>query len=1092
MDDGILRLRLALYSLSDQRRCRSALQKVTQFWRDTLAEVSFGEWLKRQRKARGLTQEQLARQISCSTSALRKIEAQERRPSEQIIQQLAEVFQIASQERASFLKFARGNWDAAPTGGMESAPWRISHSKIQIATFIFTDIEASSRLWESAPEKMKSALQRHHAILQQAISSNGGDVFQIVGDAFCAVFPTAPAAVSAAVAAQRALYREPWDLPFPIRVRMGIHTGEAELTSNDSPTGGYASNPTLNRVARIHSVGHGGQVLLSLVTKELVKHSLPADTELHDMGDHHFKYLINPEHLFQLNIAGLPSDFPPLNTPDSVRHNLPVQLTSFIGRRQEIEEVIRLLEKTRMLTLIGPGGTGKTRLSMEVANEVLLQYPDGVWLVELAPISDPLLLPQTAARAIGLRDEPHRPVIDMLCDYLYDKQLLLLLDNCEHLVEACAQLADRLLHACPQLRILASSREALGISGEKLYLVPSLQLPDLQSSLTVETINQYEAVRLFTERASAVTQKFRLTDENAFSIAQICHRLDGMPLAIELAAGKMRSLSPQQIAQRLDDRFRLLTGGSRTALPRHQTLYATIEWSFNLLSDPEQILFRRLSVFVNGWTLAAAESVCSDEDTTAKDALKREDILELLSQLVNKSLVMAEERNDTMRYHMLETIRQHAHEELGKLPEGDRVRSSHMEFYVELAEEAESRLLGTDQLIWLGRLEQDLDNLRAALDWSSKQEHIVAGLRLAGALWRFWDVRSHWNEGRERITTLLSHPQAAARTRERAKALYTAGILAQIQTDHASAGPLFLEGLAISRELKDKRAIGYFLVGLARTWQRYRGNQEAGSLLDESLEIFRGLGDRWGLAAALEGQARDASDRDDLATANSCRTESIAIYRELGDTISLASSLSGLAFVMLSQGNYEQSAARYAEALKIFREIGHKWGIASALRTLGEVARCQGDYDRAKLQYEESLELSLEIGDKHLIAAALHNLGYVSQHQGNYSQMAALFRQCLVISQEVKDMVLSALCLAGLAGEAQANRRPERAAHLFGAVEAFFTFVHYHHFAPADRMEYVRNLDATRAQLNAEAFSAAWEKGQAMTLQEAITHALEE
>jgi class 3 adenylate cyclase len=298
MDDGILRLRLTLYSLLQERWCRSAPQELTQFWRDTLAEVSFGEWLKRQRKARGLTQEQLARQISCSTSALRKIEAEERRPSEQTVEQLAEAFHVASKERASFLKFARGNWNVAPTGGIESAPWRFLHSEIQIATFVFTDIEASSRLWESAPGKMRSALQRHHAILQQAISSNGGDVFQVVGDAFCAAFPTAPAAVSAAVIAQREFFREQWDLPFPIRVRMGVHTGEAELVSKDAPTGGYASSPTLNRVARIHSVGHGGQVLISLVTKELIKHSLPAETGLRDMGEHHFKYLLQPDIYF--------------------------------------------------------------------------------------------------------------------------------------------------------------------------------------------------------------------------------------------------------------------------------------------------------------------------------------------------------------------------------------------------------------------------------------------------------------------------------------------------------------------------------------------------------------------------------------------------------------------------------------------------------------------------------------------------------------------------------------------------------------------------------------------------------------------------
>ena len=621
--------------------------------------ISFGYWVRRQRKALDLTQQVLAEQVGCSLAAIKKIESDERRPSKQIAERIADSLGVPAGQREVFLEVARG---LRPVDQLLLAhePTVSTPLPRGIVTFLFTDIEASTKLWESAPEQMRVALQRHHAILQEAIASKGGTVFQIIGDAFCIAFPTAPSAISAAVTAQHALYQEPWDLPFPIRVRMGIHTGETERTSTNSPSGGYASNPTLNRVARILKAGHGGQVLLSHVTKQLIEDSLPANMGLRDMGEHHLKNLTRSEHLHQLNIAGLPSDFPPLNTLASHRHNLPVQLTSFIGREKEILEVIHLLEKTRMVTLIGAGGTGKTRLSIQVANDVLDQYPDGVWLVELAPILDALLIPRTIAIAIGLRDEPQRPVIDMLllCDYLRDKELLLILDNCEHLVEACAQLADWLLHACPQIRILASSREALGMSGERLYLVPSLQLPDLQNPLTVESLSQSEAVRLFTERALAATQNFRLTDENISSVAQICHRLDGMPLAIELAAGKIRALSAQQIAQRLDDRFRLLTGGSRTALPRHQTLQSAIEWSYNLLSPSEQTLFRRLPVFVNGWTLEAAESVCSDEDTMTKATLKREDILELLAQLVNKSLVMTEEAHGEIRYHMLETIRQ--------------------------------------------------------------------------------------------------------------------------------------------------------------------------------------------------------------------------------------------------------------------------------------------------------------------------------------------------------------------------------------------------------------------------------------------------
>jgi class 3 adenylate cyclase len=424
-------------------------------------EAFFGEWLKKQRSSRGLTQKQLARQIGCATITLRKIESGERNPSVQIVKRIAEIFQIPSKEEKDFLRFSRGGWRSVPAEMEEDVSWRSSsqfhedevpaRSGIHLATFFFTDIEGSVRLWESAPDKMKVALQRHHAIMQEAITSNGGEVFQTVGDGFCAVFATGSNAISAAVTAQRKLYQASWDLPFPMRVRIGIHTGEAEPLEHGSSTGGYASNSTMNRVAHILNAAHGGQVLLSSVTKELLKDRLPANTEFLDLGKHYLKDLARPEHLLQLDITGLPSFFPPLKTLNT-RHNLPVQLTSFVGREKEITDVIDLLGRSRLITLTGPGGTGKTRLSLQVGSELVYRYLDGIWIVELASILDPMLIPRTAANALGLREEPQRPVLDMLCDYLRDKHLLLILDNCEHLVEACAEFAHRLLQAGSQIR----------------------------------------------------------------------------------------------------------------------------------------------------------------------------------------------------------------------------------------------------------------------------------------------------------------------------------------------------------------------------------------------------------------------------------------------------------------------------------------------------------------------------------------------------------------------------------------------------------------------------------------------------------------
>src|SRR3990172_6834379 len=394
-------------------------------------------------------------------------------------------------------------------------------------------------------------------------------------------------------------------------------------------------------------------------------------------------------------------------------NNLPNQLTSFIGREKEIEDVKKLLHDAHMLTLTGPGGTGKTRLSIQAAGEVLDQYPNGVWFVELAPILDPLLVPRTTAIAIGLRDEPQRPVIDMLCDYLREKKMLIILDNCEHLVDACAQMTDRLLHVSSHTRIFASSREALGIAGEVTYQVPSLGLPDLGHLPSVESLSQYEAVKLFIDRATAAVSTFAVTNDNATALAQICHRLDGIPLAIELAAAKIRVLSLEQIAKRLDDRFRLLTGGSRTALERHQTLRAAIHWSYNLLSGQEKTLFRRLAVFVGGWTLEAAESVC--DDATSSGVVRSEDVLDLLEQLINKSLVITEEMGHESRYRMLETMRQYAHEKLVDAGERETLRDRHLEYFLQFAESAAPHLIRPEQLEWLGQLDADYENLRLAL-----------------------------------------------------------------------------------------------------------------------------------------------------------------------------------------------------------------------------------------------------------------------------------------------------------------------------------------------------------------------------------------
>src|SRR5579884_1260938 len=672
-------------------------------------------------------------------------------------------------------------------------------------TFLFTDIEGSTRLWEQHPEAMRSALARHDVLLQEAIEQHSGHVFKTIGDAFCAAFDAAPSALAAALSAQRALASEDWQAPIRLRVRMALHTGAAEAR------GGDYFGPPLNRVARMLAAGHGGQVLLSQAACDLLGDALPEGVSLRDLGRHRLRDLQQSEHLYQLLHPNLPADFPPLRSLEAFAHNLPVQLTSFIGREKEMEEIKRLLSTAHLLTLTGSGGCGKTRLALQVAADRVEEYADGVWLVELAAIADLGLVPQTVAVALGVSEEPNRPLGETLANYLRPKSLLLVLDNCEHLLTACAQLADTLLRTCPKVRILASSREGLGLLGEALYHVPSLSLPDEKRLPTLEQLSQYEAVRLFVERAVLSRPDFAVTAQNAASVVQICSRLDGIPLAIELAAARARALAVEQLAQRLDDRFRLLTGGSRTALPRQQTLRATIDWSYDLLSQAERTLLRRLSVFLGGWTLEAAEAVCADAShappraaamgagehaaapleagsrENAGGPVAAEAVLDLLSRLVDKSLVLVEESAEAeARYRLLETVRQYSRDRLMESEEARDLRCRHRDWFLTLAEGAERRLRGPDQVAWLNRLAQEHDNLRMALEWCRAEEDAgaEAGLRLAGALWRFWRVRGYLSEGRERLEAALAQASASERTAQRAKALYGLAALAWGQGDY--------------------------------------------------------------------------------------------------------------------------------------------------------------------------------------------------------------------------------------------------------------------------------------------------------------------
>jgi non-specific serine/threonine protein kinase len=830
-------------------------------------QQSFGDWLRQHRRALDLTQAEFAHQVGCSAITLRKLEAEERRPSKQIAERLAEVLQVASDDRRAFLRFARGDPFAAPD-----------------------------------------------------------------------------------------------------------------------------ASPTAYQVAQQRS------------------------------------------------------------QPEAPRHNLPLQLTSFIGREKEIAEVKRLLSRAagaRLLTLTGTGGTGKTRLALQVAAGQLdaSAFPDGVWLIELAPLADPALVPQSVAKVLGLRETPGQPITAVLLHDLGPKQTLLVLDNCEHLVAACAELAELLLRACPQLTILATSREALGIAGESAYHVPSLSLPGANPPNSIDAVAQSEAVRLFVERAVGVSPDFALTRENLSAVVQVCRQLDGMPLAIELAVARLRMLPVEQIAARLDDRFRLLTGGKRTALPRHQTLQALIDWSYELLTVAEQTLLRRLAVFAGGWTLEAAEAVGSDDGVSAGE------VLDLLGRLIDKSLVQVDAvpAIGGSWYHLLDTIRQYALAKLTASGEADAVRRQHAAYYLTLYERNRTGLgiQDTSARAWFDRAELELDNLRAALSWNqSPRGNAELGLRLSGAVSR---LLVGYAEARGWMESALARVDAEG------------GIDPQ-----ARANALWMLGDM------DGQMAHY---------------ESARAHLTQSLMLFQELGDRPLCANALQRLGWLAREQGDAATARLRLEESLALYRELGDKVGLGGALNTLGEVAVMQGDTAEAAVLLNEALALNREVGRAEGIGWSLNHLGHVAQLKGEYELARQLYEESLVPFRKMHHQYGGAAwAFHGLGETALAQGDATLATRHFRVALEWFRLNGVRAQVAWCLAGLAGVAVLNEEPERAARLWGAAEALRQSIGCR---PAPAARATRELmAAAREQLGDAIFDAEWAEGQALTPDQAIAVAL--
>ncbi len=889
-----------------------------------------------------------------------------------------------------------------------------------IVTFLFTDIAGSTRLWENNPEKMRPALELHDDILDRAIRGNNGYVFKTVGDAFLAAFQVPSDAVNAAIRSQQILQQTVWG-EAPIRVRMSIHTGQVDLRSGDY------YGVALSRAARMLSAANPGQILISANSVDYAGQSLTEIATLKDLGLHRLKDLQRSDRIFQLEHPTLPKDFPPLRSLESFAHNLPVQLTTFIGRVTEIAELSALLggtatnydsspasnisasQKTRLVTLTGTAGSGKTRLAQYAAADLIDSFSDGIWLVELAPIHDPDAIISRLAKILGVEETSARPLIEVLIEHLRHRELLIILDNCEHLIGACAEFAENLLTQCPKVQVLATSREILGIPSERVHRLDSLSIPAAEDTDNLDRLNQYESIQFFVDRAASARNEFTLNSKNSASVVQICRQLDGIPLALELAAARTRALSVEQIADRLKDRFRLLTGGSRTALPRHQTLGAALDWSFELLTPSEKRLFARLSVFLGGWTLDAAESICSDH-RREEDHIDSKDVPDLLFNLVDKSLVVVEEKRGNQRFHLLETLREYALQHLQETDDVEGLISQHFEWFRQLSATAEPHFTTIHSSEWFDRLEIDIDNIYSALAWSYESGRIDLGIKLAGLLWRFWYIRSRNTEGRTWFKRLLQNIDRGSWTASTATAFYGAAQLARIQNDHEAA----------------------------RIY------------LDACFEIRSKLNDSLATAEALNGLGLIACDQGNLTLARERYEQSLNIYEKYNEMPKVAALLSNLGGVAILQQDYSAAKPLLERSLEIYRGEGGYWSIASALHNLGVVCYHQKDYAAALIHYKEALSLAWESGDRTGIATSLTSLGMIAAYADEHVQAVRLF------------------------GAAESLRKTYDAP-----------------LPDYERPDYDRDVDLLKSYMSADLFTKTWNEGYQLTPEETIQCALD-
>ena len=950
-------------------------------------------------------------------------------------------------------------------------------------TFLFSDIVGSSRLWEDHSQAMRIAIARHDLIMRTSINEHNGQVVKQRGDGFHAVFASAYDAVDAAIAAQRNLQAENWDhMINAIRVRMSLHTSTAQLRDGDY------YGPQLNRAARLESIAHGGQILISSATRELIRDELPNDVALLDLGMHRLKDLARPERVYQLVATGLPTEFPPLHSLDTKLNNLPIVHTSFIGRENELDEIRRLLADPDilLLTLVGPGGIGKTRLVLMASAECIDEFSDGVWLVELASITEAELLPDQVASVFGVTAQEARAgrgVTEVLMDYLRDKSLLLVLDNCEHLIGPCADFAGLILQRCPNVKLLATSREEFAIPGENTYQVSPLPLA--QGETAFSDLDIVPSIQLFLERARVVRPEFGLTEDNGFVLADICRQLDGIPLAIELAAARVRVLSLEQISERLQDRFRLLTGGPRTVLPRHQTLLATMDWSYNLLSEPERALMRRLSVFSGGWALEAAEEVAS------YGGISRDQVLDLLTQLVDKSLVGASELGNTMRYTMLETVRQYGDNKLSSHSETEEIYRSHAFYFARLAEHSDVGLRDARQLESLDILDAEHDNIRSALGWSIENGQIDLAFRLIAAMGWFWFMRGHWVESWRWLTKSLEIDADAAPSL-RARAICRTGGFQLIRGNLIGTVVDLVEvALDIFRDENDQEGVAWCLnlLGQAGTFNPEQ-SEKAASYLSKSVEVFQSIGDDWGESWSTRYLGQIADIQGDYQRAYNLQKQALDGFDRIGDIWNVSHSYYLLGWSAYRYNDFQVAEWAYENSLQKCGIVADKVMEAHVLKGVAQLALQKKDIYYAEELFLEAIEACQKIGDETCYASAMKDLAEIKQRQGDNLKARELLGKSLRGYEQLGNEENMIWVIERFASLAYSSGDNGKAARLLGFCDTYYETGKL----PLPKIfndQHYQLVSSMKNLLGKDLYQQFAVQGAAMSLDEAVAYGLE-